>query len=988
MIVYTPMPSTAAKVARKLESLLQDQGVQVGVYTGATGKDERERVQSAFDSGEVQVLVATVAFGMGIDKPDIRKIIHYGLPKCMEDYHQQIGRAGRDGLPSSCVILFDNSDEKLWFSKWFTQGYENWDQDDLRKHLESAEHLHQLVVGHSCRHQSILSYFGRAAEIQLLKTSNLCRCDVCLGRRGEWLGTAKPRDFFREARLVLEAVKMAQEFTRDKWVSKEAVLRLVISPSSSVPFGVSQVMLERLWAFRDELPRYRRTKAYAGQIFDMLYWDGHLTRQLTSSQDFRSFIWRMTEFGESALRWGRSIHLLPTSSIRKLELEPKERKQVEQANKTYNKMKQLVLKRLPYRIGELRNLSSGEDPIDHSETWGWLSSMSDSMKEHAAEAAHTLKMYENIGDEGETTEGIHVMVQKQVSTETIARMANCNESPRSTKDPVATLCSDLHGAGVYCRRKMLNHVLGQHLQNTLVSRELVFDYVLDARKFHTCVVQLPSHSLRFSSGKAYSRQAAACVSAIINALIALLHIPLPVSGTDATPISDLQRVSLLDDGASQSEVRPGHILQSLLFACLSQHMQRPPRKPDVAFTFLLDSRKCYRCVVTLRVLGGLQFSTKMAHTQKGNAKQSSMLHACLALIKAKTGYAKASTKEESRLLSCIAKRMQRPPVEDDVGFSFLSDSNKSWRCVITLHALGGLEISSGRPQRRRDAAKSLAISRACTTLERSETQHAKIRNKQDCRLLACLATRMQFAPVEEDVEFRYVLDSNKSWRCVVTFRALEGLEISNKKPLKSKDRAKHAAISRACIILMRADSEYAKANRKQDSHLLACLAKRMQRPPVEEDVQFRYLLDSKNTWLCVVTLHGFRGLEISNGRPQARRDVAKSLAISFACTALLTPDSVFAKGSNKMDSRLLACMAGRMQRSPLEEDVKFRYVSDSSKSWRCVITLHALAGLEFATRTPQSHKHLAKRLAILCACTALMKTDPVCALAGSKPDSL
>ncbi|CAE8727275.1 unnamed protein product [Polarella glacialis] len=104
MIVYTPMPSTAAKVARKLESLLQDQGVQVGVYTGATGKDERERVQSAFDSGEVQVLVATVAFGMGIDKPDIRKIIHYGLPKCMEDYHHQIGRAGRDGLP--LVVLF------------------------------------------------------------------------------------------------------------------------------------------------------------------------------------------------------------------------------------------------------------------------------------------------------------------------------------------------------------------------------------------------------------------------------------------------------------------------------------------------------------------------------------------------------------------------------------------------------------------------------------------------------------------------------------------------------------------------------------------------------------------------------------------------------------------------------------------------------------------------------------------------------------------
>ncbi|CAE8736443.1 unnamed protein product [Polarella glacialis] len=259
---------------------------------------------------------------MGIDKPNIRKIIHYGI----EDYHQQIGRAGRDGLPSSCVVVFDNSDWKLWFSKLFTQGYDNWDKDDLRNHLESAEHLHQLVVGHSCRHQAILSYFGRKAEIELLKSSSLCRCDLCLGRRGEWLGTAKPRYFFREARLVLEAVRVAQGLTKAKGASKEAVLKLVTVRSDLVPVGVSKVMLHRIFAVRHELPRRRRTKAYASEIFDMLYGGGHLTRQLTSSQDFRSFVWRMTEFGESALVWGRSIQLLPTRSIRKLELEPKERK--------------------------------------------------------------------------------------------------------------------------------------------------------------------------------------------------------------------------------------------------------------------------------------------------------------------------------------------------------------------------------------------------------------------------------------------------------------------------------------------------------------------------------------------------------------------------------------------------------------------------------------------------------------------------------------
>ncbi|CAE8633505.1 unnamed protein product [Polarella glacialis] len=988
MIVYTSLPSTAVKVAAKLESLLQDQDVQVGVYTGATEKGERERVQSAFDKGEVQVLVATVAFGMGIDKPDIRKIIHYGIPKCMEDYHQQIGRAGRDGLPSSCVILFNNSDWKLWFSKLFTQGYENWDQDDLRNHLESAEHLHQLVVGHSCRHESILSYFGRSTEIELLKSSSLCRCDVCLGRRGEWLRSAKPRDFFREARLVLEAVRVGQELTKGRGASKEAAVQLVSAHRKSALVGVPRTMVDRLWVLRDELPVGRRTKAYSSEIFDMLYGDGYLTRQLKNNRDFRSFVWRMTDFGESALSWGRSVQLLPTRSIRQFEMEPKERKEVEQANNIYNTMKAQVLKRLPYYIAELRTSSSEEDPGCLSDSFGWLASMSDSMKEHAVNAGKTLKMHESISDGDEGPENIHGIMQGRVSAETMTEMAICNQSARTcSKDSATNLCSDLNGVGVWCQRRMLDHVLGQHLQHALVGCELVFDYVLDSRNYFTCVVQLPSHSLRFSSGIAYPSQVTASVRAIINALIALLQIPLPVSGTDATPISDLQLVSMLDDGACQSEAKTGNTLV-LLFACMSQHMQRPPRRADVAFTFLLDSCKCYRCVVTLRILGGLQFSTKMAYSEKGNAKQASILHACLALIKAKTGYAKASTKEESRLLLCIAKHMQRPPVEDDVGFTFLSDSNNFWRCVINLHTLGGLEISSGRPQRRKDVAKSLAISRACITVERSKTEHAKVCYKQDCRLLACLAEHMQLAPVEEDVEFRYFLDSNKSWRCVVTLHALEGLEISNNRLQKHKDRAKHFAILRACSVLMKSDSSFAKANSKQESRLLACLAKRTPRPLAEKDVQFHFCSDSDNTWRCVVTLHAFGGLEISSGKPQIHKHLAKRSAISRACTALMTPDSVFANASIKDDSRLLACMAGQMQRSPVEEDVEFRYVLDSNKSWRCVITLHALGGLKRETRTPQIHKHVAKRLAILSACTALMRTESVCAEVGSKPARL
>ncbi|CAE8716745.1 unnamed protein product [Polarella glacialis] len=427
MIVYTPMPSTAAKVARKLELLLQGQGVQVGVYTGATEKDERVRVQSAFDTGEVQVLVATVAFGMGIDKPDIRNIIHYGLPKCMEDYHQQIGRAGRDGLPSSCIMLFDNSDWKFWFGKLFTQGYENWDQDDLRHHLESAEHLHQLVVGHSCRHESILSYFGRDTEIQLLKSSSLCRCDVCLGRRGDWLGSVKPRDFFREARLVLEAVRVGQELTKGRGASKEAAVQLVSAHRKSARVGVPKTIIDRLWAVRDELPGCRRTKAYVREIFDMLYGDGYLTRQLKGNQDFRAFVWRMTDFGESALLWGRSVQLLPTKSIRKLEMEREERTEMEQAQRAYDSIKKQVLKRIPCYLAELRSSSSEVAPTDESDVWGCMTSISDAMKEYAVKAGESVSKRDNVEDEDIPT-GMLAISQTQVAPDAITGTESCNES--------------------------------------------------------------------------------------------------------------------------------------------------------------------------------------------------------------------------------------------------------------------------------------------------------------------------------------------------------------------------------------------------------------------------------------------------------------------------------------------------------------------------------------------------------------------------------
>ncbi|XP_018008560.1 Werner syndrome ATP-dependent helicase homolog isoform X2 [Hyalella azteca] len=308
-IVYCPTKKSSEDTAAALRSA----GVECSVYHAGLGPKQRKKAHEDFVKDKVGVIAATVAFGMGIDKPDVRRVVHYGAPRDLESYYQEIGRAGRDGMPSVCTVFYSSKDFLL--NKYFLGQLREGPHRDHRAEMQRK--LEQLLsAGSECRRALLLRHFDANCVVE---QQARC-CDNCTRReqkklKGAFVSRVESSmdesgcyDFTNDALLFMKALQGIGD------ASAVGNVVLVLRGSNS----------QKVKAYWRKLSVFaqgkHRNESFWKALGKQLVLSGHLVEELITPSGGRGRGWgggRTFSFSALSLtHLGRQVLSSPNSVIR------------------------------------------------------------------------------------------------------------------------------------------------------------------------------------------------------------------------------------------------------------------------------------------------------------------------------------------------------------------------------------------------------------------------------------------------------------------------------------------------------------------------------------------------------------------------------------------------------------------------------------------------------------------------------------------------